>query len=408
MNLDAMARPALLRHQSDSGEYLGLGDKFSDFLIVSAQPFTQRNLDRFGATWLLNHAKKIHLVDLSLIIWGKAAVEADQHDAIDGVLRPRSWGDIELLLDQYKQEGLLIPYVTAQEAMPLLRMMIKYSPRTLFYDSGSRSPESRRVFKLIASRLLGVISDPRRLFQNARRRLALAELVIDYHVLTGKDSEIRPHHCAQKAKVTISSHSYDYVSWKTTTPFAQSEPYIVFLDQAYPDHPDFVRLLGVNPFARESYYSEIDRFLGHISDTFGMPVLIALHPRSSDTEPRPYQRFQTFRDRTASLVKGAQLVVAHDSTAVSFAVLGRKPLLLVEVDQRSKRLHIGNVTRNMSDILAAPVVHISSRALPPLKKFNVDESKYASYEALYVRHPGCNGVPIWDRVFGTSPDRSSA
>lgn len=410
MNFDAMNSSGLLQYRSEFGNYLGLAEKFSDFIIVAAQPFTQRNLDRFGATWLSHHGKRVHLVDLSLVIWGRAVVEADQHDATGGVLRPRSWQEVESFFRQFGKCGLLIPYVTAQVAMPFITMIMQQSPiPTLFYECGARMPASRSFFKWMASRLKSMISDPRGLMRSAGKKLALVGSSVDYLVMTCGDCEIRPHHCAQKSRLSIASHAYDYVTWQSATSFIRPEPYIVFLDQAYPDHPDFAKLLGANPFSRETYYSAIEGFLCHVSDRYGMPIIVALHPRSQKTsDPKPYQGFETFRDATASLVKGAHLVVAHDTTAVSFAVLGRKPLLLVEVQERSRRLHIGNVTRNMSIILGSPVVPLSSCVLPSLRMFVVDEPKYASYEALYLRHPACNGIPVWDRVFGISPSRLSS
>lgn len=399
MNLDAVTRPALLQHQSDSGEYLGLGEKYSDFIIVSNQPFTQRNLDRFGATWLLKHSKKVHLIDLSLIVWGEAAARDHESNDAEGVLRATSWYEVDSFLQQHGDQSLVIPHVAPYIAISLFRLTENYSLPTLYCEPGRGMPTSKSFLKLLASSARA-LSNPTGLFRRIRNRQRHDEILIDYFIATGKDPKGRTHPWEKRSRQIIPSHSYDYVVWQTVAPLTSSDPYVVFLDQAYPDHPDFVKVLGFNPFTRESYYPRIESLLRHVSDGFGMPVFIALHPRSSDAEPKPYQGFQTFLGRTASLVKGARLVIAHDSTAVSFAVLGRKPLLLVEVDERSKRPYIGNVTRNVSAILGAPVIHMSDRTLLPLDKFAVDESKYAHYEESYIRHPACNGIPLWDRVFG--------
>lgn len=402
-----MTRSGPVQPQSESREYLGLGEKFSDFIIVSIQPFTQRNLDRFGATWLLNHSKRVHLMDLSLIVWGEAAALDHESDDVEGVFRATGWDKVESFLRQHGDRSLVIPHVAPYIAISLFNLTAKYSLSTLYFEPGRGIPTSKSFLKLLAS-TAEALSDPRGLMRRIRNRQGHDEIIIDYFITTGKDPKGRSHTWERRSRQIIPSHSYDYVVWQTAKPFISSQPYIVFLDQAYPDHQDFVKILGFNPFTRESYYPRIESFLRHVSDRFGMPVLIALHPRSSDAGPKPYQGFQTFLGRTASLVKGANLVVAHDSTAVSFAVLGRKPLLLVEVDERSKRPYIGNVTRNVSAILGVPVIHMSNRTLLPLDKFEVDESKYARYEASYIRHPACNGIPVWDRVFGRSSECLSA
>jgi len=386
---------------AESGQYLGLGEQFSTFIIVSMQAFTQRNLDRLGATWLLNHAKNVHLVDLSLLVWGHGAASTDQADAVQGVLKPASWHDVESILKRYGQGTLLIPYVTPYLGMPLVKLIAGSSLSILFYDGG-RIPDSRSLFRIIASRAQSVVSDPRGLMRRTVKRFTAPQVRIDYFVMSGKDCEVRPHPWSKDARFTIPSHAYDYVVWQASSPFAYSEPYIVFLDQAYPDHPDFVKLRRVNPFTRENYYPEIESLLRHVSAAYGMPVVVALHPRSRDTGgSRPYQGLQAFRDRTASLVKGAQLVVAHDSSAIAFAVLGRKPLLLVETDQRKTLWHNGNITGGVSACLGAPVIHIRSRTLPKVENLIVDEAQYTAYEGMYIRHPACNGIPIWDRIFAS-------
>jgi len=407
--LETMTQPSMTRKESSAKDCLGLGEQFSEFVILASQPFTKRNLDRFGATWLLDHSKTVYLVDISLIVWGKLAVETEEPDAVAGVRRPATWEDLESLLARVGPRSLVIPYHLVQDAMPLVRMIAKHALHTLLYECVIRTPASMSLGRLIASKLQRLVSNPRVLLRNARKRLAAAGVTVDYLVLTGGDCEARPHRWfVSDARQTITSHAYDYVVWDAAEVHVQPGPYIVFLDQAYPDHPDWVQLWGINPFKREIYYPEIERFLRHLSDCYGMPVLVALHPRSPSADPKPYQGFQTFRDRTASLVKGAQLVVAHDSTAVSFAVLSRKPLLFVECEERRRLIHLGNRTRTLSQVLGAPVTDMRGGRVPDLDSLRVDDSKYVSYETMYIRHSGCNGIPVWDRVFGSSGNSRSA
>lgn len=388
-------------------ECLGLGEKFSNFIIVSSESFTKRNLDRFGATWLFDHGKRVHLIDISLTHWGKVALENAPPDAVDAVFRPESDHAVKSFLQQYGERALLIPYVTPRMAMPLFKVMENYSISSLFYDSG-RLPAARSLLQLFKAIIKDIGTNPQALIRRAHNRLESDEINVDYLVASGTACDTRSNPWRRNAGETIPAHSYDYVTWQASDPFMHSRPYIVFLDQNYTSHPHWKKLWKDNPFEGKNYYGRIENLLRLVSRRFDMPVLVALHPRSSDAnEPAAYQGFQKIRDRTASLVKGAQLVVAHDTTAVSFAVLSRKPLLLVEVEERRNRLHIGNVTQNLSAALGAPVVDLLSSGLPKFDELDVDKSKYASYEALYIRHPACNGIPVWDRVFGSSAASSS-
>jgi len=77
----------------------------------------------------------------------------------------------------------------------------------------------------------------------------------------------------------VYSHAYDYVIWDSSDPFVHDGPYIVFLDQAYPENRD-AAISGVgNPLKREVYYPEIENFLQYVSSVLRMPVLVAIHPR---------------------------------------------------------------------------------------------------------------------------------
>jgi hypothetical protein len=389
-------------NESGRGECLGLGEKFAEFTILAAQPFTQRNLDRFGATWLLKHAKKVHLVDASSVVWGDTAVETDESDAVDGVLRPKTWEELEPLF-QKSQGSLLIQYLAPYMVEPLFELASRYSISICCFDMG-RIPATRSFAKRIVSGVKRLVSDPKSLLQRAQGLDAPAT-AIDFLVLSGRDCDLKPTPWRKMARTVVPSHSYDYVIWKEAAPFVHPEPYIVFLDQAKENHPHWKTLYGYNPFERRGYYSQIETLLRRLSDTYGMPVLVALHPRSPDKDPRPYNGFQTFQDRTPSLVKGASLVVVQDSTAVSFAVLGRKPVVFVEMPEQRTVWQKGNVTRDMSDLLGSPVVRPGSRRLPSPGHLQVDESKYSAYEAMYIRHPSCTGTPVWDRVFGVSAPR---
>lgn len=388
-------------HSAPDG-YLGLATKFSRFIIVAVQEFTQRNLDRFGATWLLNEGKWVRMVDLSLAAWGRGRTIVGQPDAVAGVLRPSSWESFGEFLKRHGPDSLALLYASPDTALPLFELVARSGVSTLYFDSG-RIPIGRGHVRRISTIVRSLPSYPKRLLVRARRSLlarSRPRFGIDYLVMSGEDCKLNPPVWLEHARVVVPSHSYDYVIWERSAPFVHSSPYIVFLDQAYPEHADPVKLGLRNPFNREVYYPEVEGFLRYVSTKFRMPVLVALHPRAPhDDGAGPYRGFPTFRGCTAPLVKGARVVVAHDTTAISFAVLGRKPLLLVNVDEMTQ-WKAGQLIRDFACVLGAPVTHVRSRDLPVLEDLDVKESKYAWYERMYVRHPWCNGVHVWDRVFG--------
>lgn len=95
---------------------------------------------------------------------------------------------------------------------------------------------------------------------------------------------------------------------KPNPPYRQ--PYAVFLDEEIaPPHRDY-EILGRRPPDAHIYRQEMDQLLKEMVDVIHMPIITA---------------FQA-RQETPNLVYHSSYVLAHSSTAVSFAVLWNKPL----------------------------------------------------------------------------------
>jgi hypothetical protein len=91
------------------------------------------------------------------------------------------------------------------------------------------------------------------------------------------------------------------------------KPYAVFLDEAIDEpHRDYATL-GLTPPERWAYRFEMDALLKEFADVLNMPIITAYRERGD----------------TPNLVFHSSYVVAHSSTAISFAVLFNKPVKIV-------------------------------------------------------------------------------
>lgn len=105
--------------------------------------------------------------------------------------------------------------------------------------------------------------------------------------------------------------------------------YIVFIDQYFPFHPDFL-ICGVPTIPAEGYYKELSDTFKKIEEKLNMKVVVAAHPKSLRYRDKDFfDGREVFMGATCSLVKGASLVLAHDSTAIGFAVMSKKPIALL-------------------------------------------------------------------------------
>lgn len=118
---------------------------------------------------------------------------------------------------------------------------------------------------------------------------------------------------------------------KASSPVAPG--YCVFLDEFLPFHPDYEALGVPPPIRADDYYPRLRDMFHRIERATGLRVVVAAHPRAKYSQNEEADFFggrTVFRNETATLVKSADLVLAHASTALSYAVIGGKPICLID------------------------------------------------------------------------------
>lgn len=128
--------------------------------------------------------------------------------------------------------------------------------------------------------------------------------------------------------VGIQHFDYDsYLAESVSGKQIVNGPYCVFLDEYLPYHADF-RLLGMKTLDPGEYYRGLNAFFARIQAIGGRRVVIAVHPKAI-YDRNPFGGRPLFKYRTMELVRGADFVIAHESTSISFAAIFRKPVVLV-------------------------------------------------------------------------------
>jgi hypothetical protein len=187
----------------------------------------------------------------------------------------------------------------------------------------------------VSSRLRRVIARLRRMrpINSIIRRLPLCLLgcrPADFVVYDGEAS-VRSNTLVGPTTRTIWAHSSDYETWLKAADAAKEESdTAVFLDQYIPYHPEF-SLLSVAAVDAKEYHAAMNRLFDQIEERFSLRVVIASHPQAK-YDVNPFGGRTITYGRSVELVRSARLVIAHYSTAVSFAILSGKPLLLCATD----------------------------------------------------------------------------
>jgi len=200
------------------------------------------------------------------------------------------------------------------------------------------------------------------------------------------------------AKYIIEAHSLDYDIYLASKclPYT-GRKYAVFLDSGMVEHPDF-SIHNTRPACtHDNYYPSINSFFQNIEDELSIPVVIALHPKTDINKGSLVFLGRDVKiNETHELIRDCSMVIAHDSTAISFAVLWEKPLLIVTTDEIEKNHYMS--------------MEATSKALG-IKRINIDHlvgdydwnalskepmKKYSDYKRIYIKAKGTPEKNSWE------------
>ncbi len=185
----------------------------------------------------------------------------------------------------------------------------------------------------------------------------------------------------------IKAHNFDFDNFKISKQkkvFVESEKYLLFLDEDFPCHSDYIRD-GLSPSINvEKYFCEISNCLLNLSKRFGFKPLIKLHPKANFERSSKLYSLPVSQKDTAYLVSNADVVVAHCSTSIQLAVLFKKPLILIIPNQLESNSVWGKSINNFSSLLGVPA--IKSSEIHNLKTIpHVNIKSYNNYSEKYIK-----------------------
>lgn len=193
---------------------------------------------------------------------------------------------------------------------------------------------------------------------------------------------------SRRKVISLNHHDFDIFSEHAADDVAvPGYPYAVFLDVMLPYHPDFKRL-GSSVLDPATYYSKLNAFFDKVEEQLGIPVVIAAHPKSA--YEKEFGDRVVIKSKTSPLVAGSKMVFTHHSVSLYYAVLFRKPLGLLTMNEfkfaGSKSFVIQIIhylVELYAQILGCTAINIDEYAA---LNFNaVDNQAYEHFEKKYIR-----------------------
>jgi hypothetical protein len=144
--------------------------------------------------------------------------------------------------------------------------------------------------------------------------------------------------------------------------------YFVFVDGAGPKDFSDRELLGKKHYlTSDVWYKDLKFFLFHLKKIYNLDLIILNHPFSSKKKVQKYYKgIKNFSNKTQELIKNSKFVVTRQSTAISYALYYRKPILLIYSNQNKNDYYDINISSKLSKLLK-------------LNSFNINDLKKKSF-----------------------------
>ncbi len=165
--------------------------------------------------------------------------------------------------------------------------------------------------------------------------------------------------------------------------------YAVFLDINLPFQSD-LKISGLPVLDSEVYFSSLNRFFTLLEKNHDIKIVVAVHPKAAYGNDVFEQR-ECYRMLTAELIKNADFVITHQSTALSYAVLNIKPVIFIYTDEMV-RIYKNTIVRE-TECLA---LYLNS------KIYNVDGITDGSQ--ICIQHLSQKDYELYKYNYLTSPE----
>ena len=215
--------------------------------------------------------------------------------------------------------------------------------------------------------------------------------VLTHHFIAGKHYKIYAQKKNKYLKRFIYGHSFDYSNYlklrdRAKIKVKNNYKTSIFLDGAGPlfKSDSFYTKRSV-PFTTEVWYPALTNFFDFLEKNTGVTVDVAGHYKSTHISPAPIFGYRNvIYGETLMLVKKSDYVITRCSSAISFAVLYRKPILFIFSDQLIQDNEVMRHINGMAEMLGTKPINIDHFSDDINNYLKVNEKKYREYENNFL------------------------
>jgi len=151
-------------------------------------------------------------------------------------------------------------------------------------------------------------------------------------------------------------------------------------------------------FDPKTYYKDLRVFFDQCESNIGVKILIAAHPKANyhGKENHFGGRKIYYGHNSAELIRQAQFLIMHYSTAINLALLFRKPIIFITSNQLNS-LSIGKKIESISNKLSISLININEiknkQEIP-----QINNRLYDAYINDFIKINGTKDLLFWQQV----------
>lgn len=176
------------------------------------------------------------------------------------------------------------------------------------------------------------------------------------------------------------------------TKVKKNQKIITFLDQGFDDNFDYsLRKYKITKFSPETYWKKMNNFFRLVEEIFpNHKVVIACHPRRNKNSIKKITKKRNITNKTLELVAQSKFVIAHYSQSINFAVLLKKPLLLIDSNDFKAHTLMRSVSvKTFANLLGSKIINLENKnrnkiILNEKNYLNINHSKYEKFKNFYI------------------------
>lgn len=388
-------------------------------------PITQREVNNWGIAYLKNEGFDVEVYDLTLVLRKKAVLKNPVVSIItDSYIHEiTSYEELISKLQEIPINTIFLDYIVSIlditfDTAKLFRILRKFSIRYCIVYSGTlpvagnsnySTPKLKRLIKKIKKIfdlhiLLNFISGRiNRYLVNFTNIYPLPDILFTTIESDAVCKYIENYPRMKNRLVSINAYDYDnYLKYiKTGSQVKLKEKTCVFIDEAATHHSDYY-ILGLKPLDKEAYFNSMNRLFDDIEIKTGLRVIVAAHPKSRyEDMSEAFKGREIIKGKTLELVSQSSMVIMHASTSASFAVLFKKPVMVVKTKEMIDKGWYAEWVDTMAEALGLVAVNIDDINLLNTLNFNYSEwnmANYNDYIKKYLMSEASAGFTTWEIV----------